>query len=73
LFPLKDEKFEGISVKVPHEPASILAEEYGKKSLTNTRFHWYAIAVCSVCVVPTSELISNRHRFNKASKIWEPE
>jgi hypothetical protein len=54
LFPLKDESFEGISVKVPHEPARILAEEYGKKSLTNTRFHWYAIAVCPVCVKQAS-------------------
>ncbi|OAP65659.1 hypothetical protein AYL99_01631 [Fonsecaea erecta] len=41
LFPLQDSTFEGIDVKVPRNPAKILAEEYGKKSLSNTRFHWH--------------------------------
>ncbi|KAK5398533.1 mannosyltransferase [Exophiala xenobiotica] len=41
LFPLQDASFEGISVKVPHDSDKILAEEYGKKSLTNTRYHWH--------------------------------
>ncbi|KIW27703.1 uncharacterized protein PV07_07420 [Cladophialophora immunda] len=41
LFPLQDTTVEGIGVKVPHNPAKILAEEYGKKSLTKTRFHWH--------------------------------
>ncbi|EXJ60280.1 hypothetical protein A1O7_04432 [Cladophialophora yegresii CBS 114405] len=53
LFPLQNESFEGIAVRVPRKSAKILSEEYGEKSLTNTRFHW--------------------HRFNKTSKIWEPE
>ncbi|KAK5289522.1 mannosyltransferase [Exophiala xenobiotica] len=43
LFPLQDASFEGISVKVPYDSDKILSEEYGKKSLTNTRYHWYAI------------------------------
>ncbi|KAK5309488.1 mannosyltransferase [Exophiala xenobiotica] len=59
LFPLQDASFEGISVKVPHDSHKILAEEYGKKSLTNTRYH------CE------SDL--NGHHFNKAAKVWEAE
>ncbi|KIW76323.1 hypothetical protein Z517_11069 [Fonsecaea pedrosoi CBS 271.37] len=41
LYPLQDTTFEGIVVKVPRDPAKILAKEYGKKSLTQTRFHWH--------------------------------
>ncbi|KAK5262785.1 mannosyltransferase [Exophiala xenobiotica] len=41
LFPLQDASFEGISVKVPHDSDKFLAEEYGRKSLTNTRYHWH--------------------------------
>ncbi|KIX94989.1 uncharacterized protein Z520_09299 [Fonsecaea multimorphosa CBS 102226] len=41
LFPLQDATFEGIAVKVPHDSVQILAQEYGKKSLTKTRFHWH--------------------------------
>jgi hypothetical protein len=70
LFPLQDTPFEGISVRVPHDSAKILAEEYGKKSLTNTRYHWYAIVVT---MYSASDLTLSRHRFNKASKIWEAE
>ncbi|KAK6375674.1 mannosyltransferase [Exophiala oligosperma] len=40
LFPLRKENFEGITVKVPHDPVNILKAEYGKSSLTNTRYHW---------------------------------
>ncbi len=70
LFPLQDASFEGISVKVPHDSDKVLTEEYGKKSLTQTRFHWYVIAVT---LYSASGLTLNRHRFNKASKIWEAE
>ncbi|KAK5358371.1 mannosyltransferase [Exophiala xenobiotica] len=41
LFPLKDASFEGVNVKVPHNAVRILIEEYGRKSLTETRFHWH--------------------------------
>ncbi|KAJ9493589.1 mannosyltransferase [Exophiala xenobiotica] len=41
LFPLQDASFEGIIVKVPHDSHKIFAEEYEKKCLTNTRYHWH--------------------------------
>ncbi|KAK5332105.1 mannosyltransferase, partial [Exophiala xenobiotica] len=41
LFPLQDMSFERISVKVSHDSDKFLAEEYGRKSLTNTRYHWH--------------------------------
>ncbi|OAL39560.1 hypothetical protein AYO20_00957 [Fonsecaea nubica] len=37
----RDTTFEDIGVKVPRNPAKILAEEYGRRSLTKTRFHWH--------------------------------
>ncbi|KIX02443.1 uncharacterized protein Z518_08384 [Rhinocladiella mackenziei CBS 650.93] len=41
LFPLRDTSLEGVRVKVPRDSAKVLQDEYGKKSLTNTRFHWH--------------------------------
>ncbi|KAJ9609548.1 mannosyltransferase [Cladophialophora chaetospira] len=70
LFPLQEESFEGISVKVPYDSAKILAREYGKKSLTNARFHWQVITVALHFKL---DLTMSRHRFNKASNLWEPE
>lgn len=55
LFPLQDASFEGISVKVPHDSDKILAEEYGKKSLTNTRYHWYVVCCLLLPCVSVSE------------------
>ncbi|ETI24890.1 hypothetical protein G647_04260 [Cladophialophora carrionii CBS 160.54] len=52
LFPLEDKSFEGVAVKVPHKPSKILSGEYGKKSLTDTRFHWCAHALPLASVRP---------------------
>ncbi|KIV89451.1 hypothetical protein PV10_06851 [Exophiala mesophila] len=41
LFPLRESTLEDTLVKVPQQSAKILAEEYGKKSLTRERFHWH--------------------------------
>lgn len=31
-----------VSVLVPRNAGGVLSEEYGKKSLTNGLYHWYA-------------------------------
>ncbi len=71
MFPLHDTSFEGISVKVPHVSLKILAEEFGEKSLTNTRYHWYVVCCLLLPYFSVSESNLNRHRFNKAAKVWE--
>ncbi|KAG6991260.1 switch 2 [Physcia stellaris] len=38
IFPLRDSIFEGQPVKIPYNYAELLEEEYGKNSLTNTKF-----------------------------------
>ncbi|KAL9598403.1 MAG: hypothetical protein Q9179_003931 [Wetmoreana sp. 5 TL-2023] len=38
LFPLRDSIFEGRPVKIPYNYAELLQEEYGRVSLTRTRF-----------------------------------
>ena len=39
LFPLKKAEFEGVQVMVPNKPETVLADEYGEKSMTVTEFH----------------------------------
>ncbi|KAK5096711.1 mannosyltransferase [Exophiala xenobiotica] len=41
IYPLQRSNLEGIEVLVPAKSDKILGEEYGAKSLTNTRFHWH--------------------------------
>ncbi|KAL9584198.1 MAG: hypothetical protein Q9212_002263 [Teloschistes hypoglaucus] len=43
LFPLRDSVFEERPVKIPYNYAELLQEEYGRVSLTRTRFagHWF--------------------------------
>ncbi|KAK5947755.1 mannosyltransferase [Knufia fluminis] len=43
IYPLEQSDFEGVEVKVPAKSDKILREEYGARSLTNTRFHWYEL------------------------------
>ncbi|MCJ1273032.1 hypothetical protein MMC21_000821 [Puttea exsequens] len=38
LFPLRDSLFEGQQVKIPYNYAKLLTMEYGKASLTKTKF-----------------------------------
>jgi len=44
LFPLVEGYFEGIHVKTPHRSSKILRHEYGDKSLSNPKMHWYVNA-----------------------------
>ncbi|KAE8385363.1 LicD family-domain-containing protein [Aspergillus alliaceus] len=39
IYPLRKTIFEGVAAKVPFDYDTILIEEYGKNSLTNTHFH----------------------------------
>ena len=38
IYPLRESVFEGQIVKVPHSFAKLLTKEYGKTSLTMTRY-----------------------------------
>ncbi|KKY25785.1 putative mannosylphosphorylation protein [Diplodia seriata] len=38
IFPLRDSTFENMPVKIPYAYTALLQEEYGSKSLTNTRY-----------------------------------
>jgi phosphorylcholine metabolism protein LicD len=38
IFPLRDTFFEGQAAKIPYAYSEVLAAEYGKGSLTNTRY-----------------------------------
>lgn len=43
LFPLRDSMFEDRPVRIPYNYVELLQAEYGKKSLTRTRFAGYAV------------------------------
>ena len=43
LFPLRDSVFEGQMVKIPYDYTKILAQEYGKASLTKTQYSGYVL------------------------------
>lgn len=44
IYPLEPSHLQGVKVSVPARSDKILREEYGQKSLTNPRFHWYEIS-----------------------------
>ncbi|KAK7418247.1 mannosyltransferase [Neonectria punicea] len=39
VFPLRDTTFEGVAAKIPFRYKEMLASEYGRKALMNTKFH----------------------------------
>jgi len=41
LFPLRDSLFEGQMVKIPYNYCNLLTQEYGKVSLTKTKYSGY--------------------------------
>ncbi len=41
LFPLRDSLFEGQMAKIPYNYGRLLTEEYGKASLTKTKYSGY--------------------------------
>ncbi|KAL1997277.1 hypothetical protein VTN49DRAFT_7309 [Thermomyces lanuginosus] len=41
LFPLRDSLFEGVPVKIPFAFVKLLTDEYGKNSITGTRYNGY--------------------------------
>lgn len=50
LFPLRDSQFETKPVKIPYNYAWLLEEEYGRNSLTNTRFEGCVVLLTIVDV-----------------------
>lgn len=71
LFPLRDSLFEGVPVKIPFAFVKLLTDEYGKNSITGTRYNgcadsfhashgWYDGA---------NEFIS-RYTFNEEAQLW---
>ncbi|KAK5069407.1 mannosyltransferase [Lithohypha guttulata] len=70
IYPLQQSDMEGARVHVPAKSDKILREEYGVRSLTNTKFHWYKLS----CIFPVSDLLTvSRHKFDTQSQLWEPE
>ncbi|KAH0562844.1 hypothetical protein GP486_002531 [Trichoglossum hirsutum] len=57
IFPLRDSTFEGIPVKIPYAYVGILAEEYGKQSLTRTKFAGYVSPLSCHCSLKHAELM----------------
>jgi hypothetical protein len=41
VFPLRDDVFEGMPVKIPYAYSQLLEEEYGPEALTDTDYHGY--------------------------------
>lgn len=44
IFPLRRTVFEGVPAKVPYAYTKLLAEEYGRKSMTNAQFNGYTFS-----------------------------
>ena len=49
LFPLRDSLFEGQTVKIPYSYAKLLTVEYGKASLTKTKYSGCVSLMISLC------------------------
>ncbi|KPM43034.1 hypothetical protein AK830_g3560 [Neonectria ditissima] len=41
VFPLRDTTFEGVAAKIPYRYKEMLASEYGRSALMNTKFHYH--------------------------------
>lgn len=69
LYPLRESVFEGQMVKIPYNYGKLLTQEYGKASLTKTKYSGYSYFTC--CIIAFTGLTKHSHQFNSTSKEWE--